>query len=46
MIKYFVHSFLFIHCAAVICISFVESHGIMSWIDETGEGKILYIKTK
>uniref|UniRef100_A0A673L3B5 Cyclic nucleotide-gated potassium channel n=1 Tax=Sinocyclocheilus rhinocerous TaxID=307959 RepID=A0A673L3B5_9TELE len=35
MIKYFVHSFLFVHCAAVLCISFVESHGIMSWVAET-----------
>ncbi|XP_059400985.1 cyclic nucleotide-gated cation channel alpha-3-like [Carassius carassius] len=35
MIKYFVHTFLFIHCAAVLCVSFVESHGIMSWVSET-----------
>ncbi|KAK7130607.1 hypothetical protein R3I94_015923 [Phoxinus phoxinus] len=35
MIKYFVHSILFVHCAAVLCISFVESHGIMSWIAKT-----------
>ncbi|XP_043094879.1 uncharacterized protein LOC122345115 [Puntigrus tetrazona] len=35
IIKYFVHSFLFVHCAAVLCISFVESHGIMSWVAET-----------
>ncbi|KTF86113.1 hypothetical protein cypCar_00012348 [Cyprinus carpio] len=35
LIKYFVHSFLFIHCAAVLCVSFVESHGIMSWVAET-----------
>ncbi|XP_050966558.1 uncharacterized protein LOC127165725 [Labeo rohita] len=35
LIKYFVHTFLFVHCAAVLCISFVESQGIMSWIAET-----------
>ncbi|XP_048022697.1 uncharacterized protein LOC125253005 isoform X2 [Megalobrama amblycephala] len=35
MIKYFVHSILFVHCATVLCISFVESHGVMSWITET-----------
>lgn len=37
MIKYFVHSILFVHCATVLCISFVESHGVMSWITKTGK---------
>ncbi|XP_073695562.1 cyclic nucleotide-gated cation channel alpha-3-like [Garra rufa] len=35
MIKYFVHTFLFVHCTAVLFISFVESHGIMSWVAKT-----------
>ncbi|XP_056327370.1 uncharacterized protein LOC130239988 [Danio aesculapii] len=34
MIKFFVHSVLFIHCAAMLCVSFVEIYGVMSWIAE------------
>ncbi|XP_073775300.1 cyclic nucleotide-gated cation channel alpha-3-like isoform X4 [Danio rerio] len=34
MIKFFVHSVLFVHCAAMLCVSFVEIYGVMSWIAE------------
>ncbi|XP_051533343.1 uncharacterized protein LOC127428788 [Myxocyprinus asiaticus] len=35
IIKYLVHAVLFIHCAAVLWISFVKMYGLMSWVGET-----------